>query len=224
MAYQPTPIPQEGITPAYLQEELLRIAADLGMVEEGRYLPVLYAAPKKPREGMLVRADGASWNPGFGAGYYEYITGAWLPVGRQEALVNGLLPAFCVDSSSYATETAITTPRTIGGSSAGNTVLLNNGAHFDSGTGRFTAPVAGLYQFAARCSRSGGHTRLDLTKNGVTYATGSLSYGTDWQTAVMEHILALAAGDYVQAVYSPVNGTTCAIFSSCFSGFLLIKT
>jgi len=77
MAYRPNPVPQEGITPTYLQEELLRIATDLGMVEEGRYMPILYKAPTKPREGMLAIADGTTWNPGSGKGLYEYRNAVW---------------------------------------------------------------------------------------------------------------------------------------------------
>lgn len=33
--------------------------------------------PPKPREGMLVIADGANWNPGAGAGTYVYRSSAW---------------------------------------------------------------------------------------------------------------------------------------------------
>lgn len=38
---------------------------------------VLYVEPKKKREGLIVIADGASWNPGAGAGTYVYRSGAW---------------------------------------------------------------------------------------------------------------------------------------------------
>jgi len=38
---------------------------------------VWHVAPIKPREGMLVYADGVNWNPGSGAGYYVYYGGAW---------------------------------------------------------------------------------------------------------------------------------------------------
>lgn len=38
---------------------------------------VHHSAPKKPREGMLRFADGTDWNPGSGAGYYEYRDAAW---------------------------------------------------------------------------------------------------------------------------------------------------
>jgi hypothetical protein len=38
------------------------------------------AAPSKPREGMIVRADGTNWNPGTGKGLYTYKNGAWSKV------------------------------------------------------------------------------------------------------------------------------------------------
>ena len=37
---------------------------------------VLYVEPKKKREGLIVIADGTSWNPGSGAGTYVYRSGA----------------------------------------------------------------------------------------------------------------------------------------------------
>lgn len=78
MAYVPEPVPQQSEEIAgYLQRELLRISAEFAMIEEGRYLPVLGAAPKKPREGMLAVADGVGWNPGSGKGLYEYKSGSW---------------------------------------------------------------------------------------------------------------------------------------------------
>jgi len=37
----------------------------------------LYAPPKPLKEGMVVLADGTTWNPGSGAGLYLYRGGAW---------------------------------------------------------------------------------------------------------------------------------------------------
>lgn len=33
--------------------------------------------PSKPREGMIRYADGVGWNPGAGAGIYQYRSGTW---------------------------------------------------------------------------------------------------------------------------------------------------
>lgn len=42
------------------------------------FLEPQYVAPPKPRQGMIVQADGVSWNPGAGAGPYTYKAGAWV--------------------------------------------------------------------------------------------------------------------------------------------------
>lgn len=41
-------------------------------------LPVRTSAPDKPRNGMIVYADGTEWNPGSGQGFYGYEAGAWV--------------------------------------------------------------------------------------------------------------------------------------------------
>jgi len=40
-------------------------------------LPTKHAAPDKPREGQIVKADGTDWDPGSGAGVYCFISGTW---------------------------------------------------------------------------------------------------------------------------------------------------
>jgi len=45
------------------------------------YLDILYAAPPKPAEGMVVMADGVTWNPGAGRGVYCYHGAAWAFLG-----------------------------------------------------------------------------------------------------------------------------------------------
>jgi len=34
--------------------------------------------PTRPREGMTVNANGTNWNPGGGAGLYQYLGAAWV--------------------------------------------------------------------------------------------------------------------------------------------------
>lgn len=79
--YEPETVRSEGLeTPElveYLQRELTRISIALNLVQQGRFLPMLYVAPQNPREGMLAVADGSSWNPGSGKGLYEYRSGSW---------------------------------------------------------------------------------------------------------------------------------------------------
>lgn len=61
-----------------------RVVAELRKIQEALNGPVpgvvyetLYAAPKKLFDGLTVKADGTSWNPGSGAGAYQYRNGAW---------------------------------------------------------------------------------------------------------------------------------------------------
>lgn len=75
MIYHPSGEPPERLEDlrAYLYQELLRISEALQEPEfEQVNLTTLNAAPDKPREGNVVRADGTNWNPGAGEGVYEY--------------------------------------------------------------------------------------------------------------------------------------------------------
>ncbi len=56
--------------------ELQRVSIVLNNVAAGQ-VEICYAAPDKPRNGMIRYADGAAWNPGSGAGYYGFSNGAW---------------------------------------------------------------------------------------------------------------------------------------------------
>lgn len=39
------------------------------------------AAPTQPYDGQIVIADGTSWNPGSGGGFYGYYGGSWTFLG-----------------------------------------------------------------------------------------------------------------------------------------------
>lgn len=65
----------EALT-AFLRQELANIAAALNTLADGQ-LDVTTVAPTKPRDGMLRRADGTSWNPGSGQGVYCFYNSAW---------------------------------------------------------------------------------------------------------------------------------------------------
>lgn len=60
----------------WVQEELKRLAKELVETIALDLRPV-YREPNKPREGMIVYADGTKWNPGAGKGSYEYRGVAW---------------------------------------------------------------------------------------------------------------------------------------------------
>lgn len=64
----------------YLQEELSLLSQALTAVDAIQ-LPVSHAEPEKPRDGLIVLADGTDWNPGSGAGFYGRSAGAWVFLG-----------------------------------------------------------------------------------------------------------------------------------------------
>lgn len=72
-----TPPTDPASLPGFLFSELRKLQEALNGPVQFLMLDTLYAAPSKPREGMLVKADGTSWNPGSGAGFYGYRAGAW---------------------------------------------------------------------------------------------------------------------------------------------------
>lgn len=66
---------------AFLRLELAKIAQAMETQDASLSLDTLYAAPKKFRDGTIVKADGVTWNPGSGAGVYCYYSGAWRYLG-----------------------------------------------------------------------------------------------------------------------------------------------
>lgn len=64
---------------SYLEEELRKISETFNE-QDSVELRASHHAPAKPREGMIIHADGTAWNPGSGAGTYRYQAGAWIKV------------------------------------------------------------------------------------------------------------------------------------------------
>ena len=61
----------------WIQQELQRLAEDLNNPQPSLKLAVSYSPPTKFGEGTIVLADGTSFNPGSGAGFYGYRGGSW---------------------------------------------------------------------------------------------------------------------------------------------------
>lgn len=61
---------------AWAIEEFRNIAAQLAETSSLE-LRLRGSEPKKPREGMIVAADGVNWDPGAGLGIYAFLGGVW---------------------------------------------------------------------------------------------------------------------------------------------------
>ena len=59
--------------------ELVEVARLLNDGSDVLLFQQQFAAPKRPREGMVANASGGTgWHPGGGAGLYQYLGGAWV--------------------------------------------------------------------------------------------------------------------------------------------------
>ena len=63
----------------WLRSEFERISAAFESAPM-TFIDTFHVEPDKPREGMIVVADGTDWDPGFGAGSYLFLNGAWQPM------------------------------------------------------------------------------------------------------------------------------------------------
>lgn len=80
MPYFPTqcpPVENVDQLRMWVEDEFRRLAQSFEVVDGIRY-NVLYAAPAGPQAGLVVFADGTTWNPGSGRGLYEYRTSSWI--------------------------------------------------------------------------------------------------------------------------------------------------
>lgn len=79
--YTPSPVPRGDLAALenYIESELQRLANDLeANIIAKVQLAETFVVPIKPRDGLLVFADGTSWNPGSGRGVYVYSSSAWV--------------------------------------------------------------------------------------------------------------------------------------------------
>lgn len=75
--YYPAIIPAE-YNQVIMQEEFDKLSAVISALEVPTVtLTITYVAPARPQEGMVINADGTTWNPGGGAGLYQYLGGSW---------------------------------------------------------------------------------------------------------------------------------------------------
>ena len=61
-----------------IQQQFLDLMQQLNSGQEALQLLELHVEPDRPRDGMVVYADGTNWNPGSGEGFYGRQNGAWV--------------------------------------------------------------------------------------------------------------------------------------------------
>ena len=81
-----------------------------------------------------------------------------------------------------------------------NNVRLNIGNHYSSSTGRFTAPISGLYEFywGGIKNATTAVTRAVLYRNGAGVRENRLAEGISYTNACWKMLIELNASDYVE--------------------------
>ena len=69
--------------------EFVRLSQFLAGAQDGVSVRVLYAPPSKYSEGTIVYADGTTWNPGYGRGFYYRAASTWEPLAGTGAVAPG---------------------------------------------------------------------------------------------------------------------------------------
>lgn len=71
--------PQLRMLSEWALAELSALANELEERTRNQQFAVRYTEPDRPRAGMVVYADGTSWDPGSGEGVYVYnLAGVWV--------------------------------------------------------------------------------------------------------------------------------------------------
>ncbi len=79
--YVPEQVPADPKElPQYIERNNQAVETAINLLAFG-HVDKTYVAPVKPREGDFRLADGTSWNPGSGSGFYGYYGGSWVKLG-----------------------------------------------------------------------------------------------------------------------------------------------
>lgn len=110
------------------------------------------------------------------------------------------------------------------GDLANTTIVSNNGSHFNTATGFFTAPVDGFYYVDVQVSVSGGtahNNRVSIMKNGSDITPAQLSYYNAFMGVGCSAPVYANEGDTLSGVSTAGNGKVTSISRAQTSIFLL---
>ncbi len=106
-----------------------------------------------------------------------------------------------------------------------STVIENNGSHFNTSTGRFTAPVSGRYFFSAGSHQNpwnGGHTtRLLVAGTQISNAWNANNTGSSSSTQFISGIKYMNTGDTAEVTFYTTKNNYMAETYWYFNGFLI---
>ena len=124
--------------------------------------------------------------------------------------------------------------RTAGNVSSGvvlwDSIAVNIGNCYSSSTGRFTAPITGLYYFGANgivgtgVTGTGCNGSLSLRKNGSPVKDSHWNMSDAWENVSITSIIQLSQNDYVDYYITPADGAPYLYGSSSYSnacGYLI---
>lgn len=164
---------------AWVEDELERFANDQIDNMQAVDLRPTYNAPLRPREGMIVYADGSSWNPGSGAGIYWYsAAGAWVPVAKTLTVTKQIFTANGTYTPTAGMVHCIL--ECVGGGGAGGGVV-GNATYYLGGAGGGAGSYSRKYATAADIGASKAVT-IGAGGTGVSGAAGNNGADTSVET------------------------------------------
>ena len=99
-------------------------------------------------------------------------------------------------------------------------IVFNIGSHYSTSTYRFTAPIAGLYQFNFGTFNNGATGRISFKLNGGNISSQQYNFVNGGDSISMS--LKLSANDYVTVGdWQSISGGTFWRGHSHFDGFLI---